>query len=99
MRAIWLTTMLPLTACVQGGNAAADPSPPMAIGGTCRADGLMAFTGKKMTDALSREMLRASGAKTMRAGGPDTAMTMDYREDRLTIVYDKDMFVASARCG
>ena len=35
----------------------------------------------------------------MRWGAPGMAMTMDYREDRLTVSYDEAMLVTSARCG
>jgi len=44
-------------------------------------------------------MLKASGATTLRWGAPGTAMTMDFRQDRLTVSYDEKMVVTSARCG
>ncbi len=103
MRAILLTMFLPLAACAHDGGSAPSTPPPPALtaenGGTCRNDALSAFVGQKLTEQLGKDMLRVSGAKTMRSGGPDTAMTMDYREDRLTVAYDASMIVTAARCG
>lgn len=55
--------------------------------------------GKTATADLGAEMLKASGATTLRWGAPGTAMTMDFRQDRLTVSYDEKMVVTSARCG
>jgi hypothetical protein len=95
-------TMLPLSACAttgtdKGGNGASTAPP--AARGECRNDGLDAFTGKTATAELGAEMLKASGATTLRWGGPGTAMTMDFRQDRLTVSYDEKMVITSARCG
>jgi hypothetical protein len=44
-------------------------------------------------------MMTVSGAKALRWGPPRSAMTMDFRSDRLTVAYDDAMTVTSARCG
>ena len=67
--------------------------------GPCRNDGLDRFVGQTATTDLGAEMLKASGARTLRWGAPDSAMTMDFRPDRLTVSYDTAMRVTSARCG
>ncbi|PHP20854.1 peptidase inhibitor I78 [Sphingobium sp. IP1] len=91
---------LPLTACVGTGSEGPDSaSPPAMAQGPCRNDGLDRFTGQKATADLGAELLKASGAKTLRWGGPNMAMTMDFRPDRLTVSYDDQMVVTSARCG
>ncbi len=72
---------------------------PVAGEGPCRNEGLDRFVGQTVTAALGAEMLKASGARTLRWGAPGSAMTMDFRPDRLTVSYDEGMRVTSARCG
>jgi len=76
-------------------------SPPVAggSGGTCSADKLGGYVGQKATAALGAELLAKSGARTLRWAPPRSAMTMDYREDRLTVTYNDDMIIESASCG
>jgi len=91
---------LPLTACAgTNGEGPVSASPPAMAQGPCSHDGLDRFTGQKATADLGAELLKASGAKTLRWGGPNMAMTMDFRPDRLTVSYDDQMVVTSARCG
>lgn len=89
---------LPLAACA-GTNGAGPDTPPAAAEGPCRNEGLDAFTGQKATAETGAALLKASGAKSLRWGGPGMAMTMDYRADRLTVSYDEAMVITSARCG
>ena len=84
-----------LSACATTGT----PTAPVSAGGTCSNDALAAFEGQKVTAALGAELLAKSGARTLRWGAPGMAMTMDYREDRLTVSYDDAMIITSARCG
>jgi hypothetical protein len=84
-----------LAACTNAGVEAV----PVAGAGACRNDGLDGFVGKTASAELGAEMLRMSGATVLRWGAPGTAMTMDYREDRLTVSYDGAMVITSARCG
>ncbi len=72
---------------------------PVAGEGSCRDEGLDRFVGQTVTAALGAEMLKTSGARTLRWGAPGSAMTMDFRPDRLTVRYDEAMKVTSARCG
>ncbi len=93
-------TLLPLAACAgTGSEGPGSASPPAMAQGPCKNDGLDRFTGQKATADLGAELLKASGAKTLRWGGPNMAMTMDFRPDRLTVSYDDQMVVTSARCG
>lgn len=98
MRTIALAMFLPLVACAGTGGSGPAASSPMTEG-PCRNDGLDRFVGQKATADLGAEMLRASGATMLRWGAPGMAMTMDFRADRLTVSYDADMMVTSARCG
>ncbi len=91
-----LAAALALPAC----TATADrPATPSDQAGLCKNDGLAAFTGRKVTAELGAELLATSGARSLRWGPPRSAMTMDFRPDRLTVAYDDDMMVTSARCG
>lgn len=89
---------LSLTACAGPGGAGPD-TPPAAAEGACSHEGLDRFVGQKASAALGAELMKASGAKTLRWGGPGMAMTMDFRADRLTVSYDETMAITSARCG
>lgn len=68
-------------------------------GKMCVNDELAAFVGRTVSAELGAELLKTSGAKTLRWGPPDSAMTMDFRPDRLTVSYDRDNKVTSASCG
>ena len=75
---------------------AASPPPP---GATCDATEAQQFIGRKASDTIGRSALAMSNARTLRWGGPDTAFTMDYREDRLNIVYDEGGTIERIYCG
>lgn len=87
---------LALSACAATGER---PSTPSDLAGLCKDGDLAAFTGRKVTAELGAQLLAASGARSLRWGPPRSAMTMDFRPDRLTVAYDDDMLVTSARCG
>jgi hypothetical protein len=95
--------MMLLCLATLGGCAGADgqgpATPPAVADGPCRNDGLDAFVGQKASAQTGAALLKASGARTLRWGGPGMAMTMDYRADRLTVSYDAAMTITSARCG
>lgn len=95
MRNASIVSLLALSACVTTGT----PTAPVSAGGTCSNDALASFEGQKVTAALGAELLAKSGARTLRWGAPGMAMTMDYREERLTVSYDDAMIITSARCG
>ena len=90
--------MMPLAACAGAGEQGpAAPSP--TAQGPCSNDGLDRFVGQKASAEIDAELLKASGATTLRWGGPGMAMTMDFRPDRLTVSYDAQMVITAARCG
>lgn len=95
MRVPPLFALVMLAAC-----GAAGPEPiPLAGQGRCSDVGLADFTGRKADAALGAEMMRLSGARILRWAPPRSAVTMDFREDRLTVGYDDGMVVTSAKCG
>ncbi len=92
-----LPAILMLCACQS--TTAQEPATPSQNAGKCSPDGLDAYVGRKATSELGAELLAKSGARTLRWGPPNAAMTMDYREDRLTVSYDEQMLVIRASCG
>jgi hypothetical protein len=74
------------------------PGPPPA-GGTCNAARAQGLIGRAATAQLGTEALRLTGARDLRWIGPDMAVTMDYREDRLNIETDAQNRVRTIRCG
>ncbi len=91
--AVMAMMMAPLAAC------ATMDAPVVVPEGACRDEAVADFVGRTANADSGAAMLKASGAKTLRWGGPGIAMTMDFRPDRLTVAYDEAMVVTSARCG
>jgi hypothetical protein len=89
-------TLIAMLAGCAGGKTASTPPPPQAQCDNSKLDG---FVGQKASADLAARMMAASGAKALRWGPPRSAMTMDFRSDRLTVAYDDAMTVTSARCG
>ncbi|WP_176592016.1 I78 family peptidase inhibitor [Sphingobium sp. EM0848] len=91
--------LLPLLMACAGTNGAGPATPPATAEGPCRNEGLDRFIGQTASAGLGAELLKASGARTLRWGAPGMAMTMDFRPDRLTVSYDARMMITSAHCG
>ncbi|BDI61903.1 I78 family peptidase inhibitor [Qipengyuania nanhaisediminis] len=67
--------------------------------GTCDAEPAQTFIGTRANDALASEILAETGSRTLRWAGPDTALTMDYRTDRVTVSYDEHGKITRIACG
>ncbi|MFA9201893.1 MAG: I78 family peptidase inhibitor, partial [Cypionkella sp.] len=65
----------------------------------CGAAKVRAHVGHPADAAMRAAVARETGAKAIRWLTPDSAVTMDYRPDRLNVVLDKANVVRSARCG
>ncbi len=84
---------LALAACATTGDAAGPG------GGVCNAEDAQGFVGQQATPEAGAELLRLTGARQLRWGPPRTPMTMDFRQDRLTVSYDDDMVIERVSCG
>jgi hypothetical protein len=95
MRQVYLLPIVALTAC------ATAPATPVIAGsaGTCRKDALASFVGQVSTEALGKQMLAASGARALRLVPKGMMVTMDYRDDRLTVYLDAANRVERASCS
>jgi len=65
----------------------------------CRNDGLDQFKGRTATSEVGAEMLRVSGARTIRWARPGTMMTMEFSPERLTVHIDPANRITRAICG
>lgn len=97
MKHLTAAALLTLAACTtaQGGNEGV----PVQGGGACRSEQLNQFVGQKASAELGARMLEVSGARVLRWVAPGMAVTMDFREDRLTVTYDARYVITQASCG
>ncbi|MEW9853910.1 I78 family peptidase inhibitor [Novosphingobium rhizovicinum] len=78
-------------------DAATPPAPSEALK-SCGADKLSSYIGMIPSESVLAKMKMESGAQAVRVVGPNDAMTMDYREDRLTIHTNADGRIDRLRC-
>ena len=93
MRKVLLAAALVPCAC------ATAPAQVPPAGAVCRNEGLARFVGQQASADLGAQMLAASGARVIRWVGFGMMVTMDYREDRLTVRLTADNRIESASCG
>jgi len=67
--------------------------------GGCDADAAQSMIGETASSELGAKLLQMTGARTLRWVPPRTAVTMNYRFDRLTVAYDDDMIIERISCG
>lgn len=98
MRHLIMLGLLPLAACTvaQSHDTADSMPPPLA---SCRNEALAQFAGQPASQQLGARMLAASGARVLRWVPKGAMVTMDYREDRITIYLDGSNRVERASCG
>jgi hypothetical protein len=86
------------------GACAIQPAPaePPVMGQSnslCRSGDYSRFQGRVASAEVRGELQRASGAQVMRWVPPGMVVTMDYREDRMTVKLDAQNRIVSASCG
>ncbi|MCC7633232.1 I78 family peptidase inhibitor [Stenotrophomonas rhizophila] len=97
---------LPLAACSQPHKSTATPTvsaDPVAAGADagarCDPEKLTGLAGQTATEAVIKKAVQDSGARHARVLKPGMAMTMDFREDRLSIEVDAQNRIVRANCG
>jgi len=65
----------------------------------CRPEALEAFTGKTADEATIKKLVADSGARGARVVKPGMAVTMDFRQDRVTVQVDAQNRIERASCG
>lgn len=102
-----LPTILALFA-LAGCNTGSGPSEPVdstpepiekPAARVCDAAKVQHHVGHEATQETGAAILKESGAKTLRWGPPDSVWTMDYREDRVNVRYDRSMTITAITCG
>jgi hypothetical protein len=109
MRKLFVLTLASLTACAanasqpaapaEGGSPTPIPVHGVTPGHACQTTGTHQFVGQPGDDKTGAAILRASHAAVLRWAPPGTMLTMDYREDRVTIYLGRDRKVTQIRCG
>lgn len=99
MRKIVLLAPALLSACATA--PAAEPEPPVVgrSGYVCRNDALGGFAGREASAQVGSEILRASGARVLRWVQPGMMVTMEFREDRVTVHLAAGNRIERATCG
>jgi hypothetical protein len=82
-----------------GGEAAPDQAAASPPAMACNAAAAQYHVGHEATQAMGAAILKDSGARTLRWGPPNSAWTMDYREDRVNVRYDEKMKINGITCG
>lgn len=88
-----LIAALPLASCTS--IAPAQPVAPP----SCSPETLAQFAGQPATAATAERMQAATGKVKLRWVRPGMAVTMDFREDRLTVYVDAANKVERASCS
>ena len=96
---ISLAVISALTACATSAPLGEKEPLRRAPQGECDAATVQTHIGKTATQALGTRLLADSGADVLRWVPPRSAVTMDYRPDRLTVSYNDDMVVTSIKCA
>lgn len=99
MRIVLIVALLASAACtpveMRGDTPAASPLATAA----CNADSLGDLVGKRASDARADVMQTRSGARTLRWIPPNTAVTMDFRADRLNVYVDAKGRIERLTCA
>lgn len=84
-----------LAACAPVETSEPTPTPPVSGQKVCRAENYQRYIGRNQS-----ELPATPADENWRLACSTCAVTMDYREDRLTIVYNTQTnLIQSARCG
>ncbi|ALC13996.1 I78 family peptidase inhibitor [Sphingopyxis sp. 113P3] len=98
-RWIAIAAALPLAACAAGEATTGSTPPPPPAEMTCNADAVQSYVGQTAAAEVGGAILKAAGARTLRWAPPRSAMTMDYRQDRVNVMYDDAYKITQISCG
>ena len=97
MRKIALLAPALLAACATA--PAATPVHGVTPGHKCDATGTDRFIGQAGTRVTGAAIKRATNAAVLRWAPPGVMLTMDFREDRVTVYLGPDKKVTKINCG
>lgn len=98
-----LVAALALSACAGYGDAmpADPPEEPIARApqGDCDAALVQSFVGAVVSEDIGAQIMAQSRAARLRWLAPDSAMTMDYRPDRVNVFFNSSRMIERITCG
>jgi hypothetical protein len=97
MRKIMLVAPALLAACATA--PAATPVHGVTPGHKCDAAGTGRFIGQPGTQVTGAAIKRATNAAVLRWAPPGVMLTMDFREDRVTVYLGPDKKITKINCG
>ena len=65
----------------------------------CNAEPAQRFVGEKADVAHGLTIQQVTGSEILRWAPPRSALTMDFRQERVTIAYDDAMNITMITCG
>ncbi len=71
----------------------------MGEGGSCTTAGTDSYLGQRATTEIGTAIRTRTGAGIFQWVPPETAVTMDYRQDRVRVSYDRAMTITKVSCG
>ena len=104
MRSALLLASILAGACTTNAppqRPAESPTPVHGVtpGHKCSNEGMERFIGQPGTSETGAAILRATNAAVLRWAPPGYMLTMDYREDRVTVWLGPDYKVTKINCG
>jgi peptidase inhibitor I78 family protein len=106
MRRISLLPPALLAACAASSPPQDSPGPPQPTpihgvtpGHKCQTARTSQFIGKEGTSETGAAIKRVSHAAVLRWAPPGYMLTMDYREDRVTVYLGPDRKITKINCG
>jgi hypothetical protein len=91
--------LFPLLACACSTAPADPPIHGVTFGHKCRDEATPQFIGKLASGRTAAAIKRASHAAILRWAPPGVMLTMDYREDRVTVRLGPDHRITAIKCG
>lgn len=91
--------LLPVLLCACSSLTAETPVHGVTPGHKCEAAGMSKFIGRPGNSRTGAAIKSASHAAVLRWAPPGVMLTMDYREDRVTIYLGADKKVTQIKCG
>ena len=93
------TLLVPALLAACSPAPAATPVHGVTPGHKCDAAGTARFIGQPGTGATGAAIKRATKAAVLRWAPPGVMLTMDFREDRVTVYLGPDKRVTKINCG
>ena len=101
MKALLTLPLFALAGCATTAPAEPQPIQDREVGwdALCSAEAAKEFVGQTASGETGAAIHRATRAAIFQWVPPDTAVTMDYRKDRVRVSYDRAMVITAVRCG